>query len=784
MKKFILLTSSILGIATCSAMPYTVQGIVYSSDNNPQTGCSVVLFSNGNDSVPVTGTCCNEQGAFSLQAEQGEYRLRASFIGMSPVSRTLLLDRDLTCDTIWMEPDAVLKEEVTVTAQFIEHRADRFIVKIAGNPLAKNANGMELLYRIPGTWGLSVYGRGITKVFVNDRELRLPAEQISLYLRTIDANDIESYEIIPMAGSEYAGTDSGAILKIKLMKAPKHGANITLSLQVEDKAQQKPSTMAAVYAAASFDKLQSYTMINYHNTPNDFNKSRSTYTYNPGEQIIKESFSNHWFNSITADQSFAYDINPKNEITANFNMLLNPKDKNTYQSLLLLNETDIINPDSIIGNGLESFHNYEAAVTYRHKWDSIGSFLKASVEYSYRNALSNGSNNYYYQNSTAPITFTTRTLREGHAVNPFIDLHIATRHNLSINTGISYIYATQSNDFKQTASYATDFFNPNHYNENIYALYGNIAGQWKILHYMAGLRIEHRDGFYHYGLDNRLATHHETVLLPSASLNIMENADKGIHSTISYSTSIRRPLPFQLDPVTQQTGVYSYTVGNGNLKSAYSHILFFRQSLPFGFSIIANADWRDNVINHITRIGDDRITSYQRFENDGNAASYRLGLYWSKWPTSYWYFQLQILGAYGMENSNEYGKFDYLSANANLYTQFNLPHDWYIDFTATYASPQTMLNLRINTTYDLSASVTKAFFNQRLILKLSAYDFIAPHFELDYKYDKYTQNRYSMLHARFFRLSINYRFNVGRKDIKASRIYNENKAADRINTGL
>ncbi len=99
--KFILPTLSILGIATCSAMPYTVQGIVYSSDNSPLTGCSVVLFSNGNDSVPVTGTCCNEQGVFSLQAEQGEYRLRASFIGMSPVSRTLLLDSDLTCDTIW-----------------------------------------------------------------------------------------------------------------------------------------------------------------------------------------------------------------------------------------------------------------------------------------------------------------------------------------------------------------------------------------------------------------------------------------------------------------------------------------------------------------------------------------------------------------------------------------------------------------------------------------------------------------------------------------------------------
>ena len=56
-----LLATIFVTVITASA--YTLQGTVVTSDNEPLAGASVVLFASGNDSVAITGTSSNEQGA-------------------------------------------------------------------------------------------------------------------------------------------------------------------------------------------------------------------------------------------------------------------------------------------------------------------------------------------------------------------------------------------------------------------------------------------------------------------------------------------------------------------------------------------------------------------------------------------------------------------------------------------------------------------------------------------------------------------------------------------------
>ena len=107
-----------------SALPasaYTLQGTVVTADQSPMPGASVVLFTTDNDSVPVAGTSCNEQGAYLLQADGGTYRLRASFIGMKTAWRDVTLSQDTRLDTIVMQTDTLLTQEVTVTAHFVKH---------------------------------------------------------------------------------------------------------------------------------------------------------------------------------------------------------------------------------------------------------------------------------------------------------------------------------------------------------------------------------------------------------------------------------------------------------------------------------------------------------------------------------------------------------------------------------------------------------------------------------------------------------------------------------------
>ena len=778
-----LLATIFVTVITASA--HTLRGTVVTSDNEPLAGASVVLFASGNDSVAITGTSSNEQGAYSLQAESGQYRMRASFIGMKTVWRDVSLSQDTRLDNIVMLTDTLLAHEVTVTARFIEHKADRFIVQIAGNPLARSANGMDMLYRIPGTWGLSVYGRPISKVFINGRELRIPMEQISGYLKSINAEDITSYEIIPLAGSEYSGSAGGsAILRIKLKKAPKDGAMITLGLQLNDKAEQAPGTGASLFAAASVGKLQSYTIFKFSNLPKDFNRSENTRTYHDSKRIIEDSYYNHWHNAYTIDQSFAYEIDPRNEISANFNMLLNPKDYNESADRMTLNETDIINPDSIISNGYETFQDYAAGLYYEHKWDTLGSYVKASLEYLYNNASRTNDTRYYYADNIPTIGFSLWESRKGQALNPFVDVHIATRKGLSVNTGASYIRSWQNNGFIQSATNSDAFSNPNKYNEDIYAAYANVNGQWKIIQYVAGLRVEHRTGQYFFGEENRSSLQHETSILPSASLSITENRKKNIRSTVSYATSIQRPRSYQFDPLTRQTGEYSYMVGNDKLRSAYIHNLMASQSLPLGFRITAIATWCENPINYITRIGDDGLTAYHRYENDGKSSSYRLNLQWTKWLTSFWYLNIQAQGGYSIEESNAYGRITNLAGSVGAYTYFQLPYEWYIDLQGDFRSPTRRLELYIPSSYSVSGSIVKTFLDQSLILRLDVLYAIAPYTQSYRYYNLYDSYSRSLTHMRTFQFSINYRFNVGKKDVKASRIRNQGDAYDRIAPGI
>ena len=162
MKHIGLLLSSVLAISL-SASAYTLQGTVVTTDQSPMPGASVVLFTTDNDSIPVTGTSCNEQGAYLLQADGGSYRLRASFIGMKTAWRDVTLSQDTRLDTIVMQTDTLLTQEVTVTAHFVKHAPNSITISMQGNPIARNSTAYDMLYKLPGMYGLTIYGRTTRK---------------------------------------------------------------------------------------------------------------------------------------------------------------------------------------------------------------------------------------------------------------------------------------------------------------------------------------------------------------------------------------------------------------------------------------------------------------------------------------------------------------------------------------------------------------------------------------------------------------------------------------------
>ena len=173
---------------TAAAQAYTLQGVIASAGNIPLPGASVVIFAAGNDSVPVAGTSSNEKGLYSLQADCGSYRLRASFLGYKTVWREVKIAADTRLDTIVMPVDTIQAKEVTVTAHFIKHEPNSITIAMQGNPLARNSSAYDMLYKLPGTYGLSIYGRAVSKIYIDDQEVA--SDIATSMLQSMRAEDV------------------------------------------------------------------------------------------------------------------------------------------------------------------------------------------------------------------------------------------------------------------------------------------------------------------------------------------------------------------------------------------------------------------------------------------------------------------------------------------------------------------------------------------------------------------------------------------------------------------
>ncbi len=784
MKPLYTIIATIL-FAIAPSYAFTLQGFVTTTtDNTPLAGCSVVLYTAGNDSVPVTGTSSNEAGYYSLQADGGEYLLRYTFIGMDTVVRPLSLHSDVVCDTVALSPNAVMKEEVTVTARFIEHKDTRINVKIAGNPLAQNATGLDMLYRIPGTWGLSIYGRNIAKIYVNGSELRISPDGWRNYLQSLDASMIESYELETMAGSEIEGSANGSILYINLIKAPEAGAKITIGLEEGYYfGQNFPDTDPSLNMAIGYKNFQSYTTFRYINYGSRKANATSRRFYfnenNDTTRYFQESTSDQDTETFILNQSFSYRFDNRNQLEFNLAGLFTPTNNSWANRQNTYNNTGLVFPEANNDTTKTKSHQLIAYIAHIHQLDTIGSSMKASVEYTNYRYESKNNNEHLYPDHIYNLHHTTDYL--GHAVSPAIDFTIVTRGKLSYTAGVRYLYTYRNNDKKIEETGEPDMLKPDNTNESIYAAYGNIMGRFGDFYIKAGLRIEYCDGVYRYA-GGQQSSLREWAFLPSVALQYTQNSRLGHSLSLNYSARTLRPSAAYLDPTEYKNNEFLYLSGNPDIKSTYIHSLQLRQTLWNELTILLSADWQNNNIETAFTLSptDSRIYHYKPI-NYGYSSKYKLNVFYGKRLFSIWYLNASAGVGLLKEKTYNYGLLHSLSYDFNLYNQIMLPHDWNINISGSFNHFGRQGGRQLHDSYHLSASVSKGFFNNKLSLTLSLQNIIYNEMpETIYYMDQYILYQYNDFTKRNISLSIRYRFDIGKKEINSQQVYTSGVSKSRF----
>ena len=175
----------IIGTAgSLAAQRYSLGGRVTDSAEQPIPYATVVVLQND---IQVAGTTTNNEGRFTLSAEGGDYTLNITYIGYKSAQLPVSLTQSTTLADIVREEESEKIDGVVVTAQLIRREADRFVVDIANSPIAIGKDGEELLKSAPGVWiqddKISINGASGSKIYLNDRGVRMEDEQLIAYAR-------------------------------------------------------------------------------------------------------------------------------------------------------------------------------------------------------------------------------------------------------------------------------------------------------------------------------------------------------------------------------------------------------------------------------------------------------------------------------------------------------------------------------------------------------------------------------------------------------------------------
>ena len=209
-------------------------------------------------------------------------------------------------------------DEVVVTAQLIRREADRFVVDIANSPIAIGKDGEELLKSAPGVWiqddKISINGSSGSKIYLNDREVKMEDEQLIAYLRSLRADDIQRIEVIPQSGADYDASSSGGIIKITTKRRIDSGLMGNASLVVNG-TKGMYNVMPSVSLNYNRGKVNAYGRAWAGTSGNDYITAEHT-NYTSGTVIDAES----QLSSITTwgggNIGVVYDINAKHSAVA------------------------------------------------------------------------------------------------------------------------------------------------------------------------------------------------------------------------------------------------------------------------------------------------------------------------------------------------------------------------------------------------------------------------------------------------------------------------------------
>ena len=582
-----------------------LRGRVIDTQGQP-VGYATIVAMTGEEQVG--GTTSDEQGNFSLVLPEGEYKIIVDFVGYKTVERTISVPVQAQLGDITLEESATAIDEVVVKAQMIHREADRFVVDVSNSDAAIGKDGAELLRQSPGVWvkddEISINGAAGTKLYINNREIKMTGEQLVRYIKGLRAEDIAKIEIVPQTGADYDADSRGGIIHITLRRRLENGVMGSVSMQTNHgKYMEVYNPSASINAhIGKFDLSASAW---YNNTSMLAKSLERTKYGNPPAELNADSdmdYSGDWGGF---DLSAVAEINPRHSVGIWAQYFGDKSESYNTSRTSFISDAIARNNESIY-DGYDTSERFAAALNYVIKTDTLGSTLKFIVDYN-QSAPAKGEDShaminengiakdslYNYRNTSLYRIATASVARE-RTLSSHWKLKYGAKYTYNeINSASQYRY---ENAGVWVPSVVDDF--DISYAENIGAAYATATMNYGRFSAVVGLRGEYTytDGGRESGVSQKYFS-----LFPNANLSVALDKS-GKHSLVAqYSRNITRPNFWNLTPNRMQISDYTFQSGNPLLKPQYTDnisftgVVAYKYSLTLGMNITHDAIQRKMV---------------------------------------------------------------------------------------------------------------------------------------------------------------------------------------------
>ncbi|QIY91269.1 outer membrane beta-barrel family protein [Chryseobacterium gallinarum] len=502
-------------------------------------------------------------------------------------------------------------EGITLTKQVFKKQSDRFVYDVAASPVAKGNTTFDLLKQTPllsstDDKTLKIAGKNNALIYINGRKTNMDAESLVQFLKNTPAENIQKIEVITVPGSEYQVESSDGIINIVLKKKMSDGLNGNMRFSnTQSKYNGSQASFSANYRK---DKLGISANLN-----GGENIQAQTYTLRNGTATTSNESTGDIDDpnkNIGGYLNIDYQLTDKSNIALSWNTWANK----SYNSTVSLFNTVKSGESTIYtwSKNKEDARSYNNSVNlnYELKTDSLGSKLNVNAAYLNYKRFQFTDNRTYASNINRELgNMTTQVFQDlPQIINNFsgmVDYIQKFKNDLTISVGGNYNKTKTDNDSKNI----TYFFDPakdpdskpNHfiYDENIYGFY--VTAEKKFSDKFSG-KIGAR-----YEITNSLGTSDNAPtadlrriernynnLLPYLSFNYAINDKNNI--SYSFSSRMRRPSFWEINPVKNILTDYNYTQNNPFVKasSTYNQELTYMYKNSY-FLILNHSYFKDAI---------------------------------------------------------------------------------------------------------------------------------------------------------------------------------------------